>query len=238
MSNSLPRFFRFRDLDQEKINVEYQVHTDQTDGEATPGQLLGVALERGISALAFTEHVRKDTKWFQTFADKIREISRMYAPMTTYVGCETKALDARGTLDVNDEILAASDVVLGSVHRFPDGKGGYLRDLSATDLANMECELSIGMMLHAPINVLAHPGGMSQRRHGSYPQSLFRELLTTSVETGVAVEISTSYLVDISSFLELCQEVNPYVSVGSDVHALEDVGQCRDTLTKLMAWTK
>ena len=47
---------------------------------------------------------------------------------------------------------------------------------------------------------------------------------------GVAIEINSSYLVDVDAFLRLCQEVDPIVSIGSDAHKLEELGRCRDVL--------
>jgi putative hydrolase len=56
-----------------------------------------------------------------------------------------------------------------------------------------------------------------------------------AASTAVAIEINTSYLRDVDGFLKLCTEVNPYVSVGSDAHTLETIGQCRDVLRRKKA---
>jgi len=36
---------------------------------------------------------------------------------------ETKALDLNGTIDARPEAVVRSDIVIGSVHRYPDGQG-------------------------------------------------------------------------------------------------------------------
>ncbi len=230
-----PPFAHFRDLDRSALNVEYQVHTSQTDGEATIEQLLASARQRKLSALAFTEHVRRDTSWFGTFARAVRTAAQAYPDLTVYVGCEAKALDTAGSLDASETILAECDVVLGSVHRFPDGRGRYLDPgaLAADACAEREFALALGLVKAAPIDVLAHPGGMSLRQHGSFPEPLFRRLMEAARERGVAVEINSSYLRDVPAFLRLCAEVNPLVSIGSDVHRLEELGRCRDLLLGL-----
>jgi putative hydrolase len=94
----------------------------------------------------------------------------------------------------------------------------------------MEFELALGLLRSAPIDVLAHPGGMYARHHGSFPETMMRALLRESIGRGIAVEISTSYLVDVTNFLRLCREENPYVSIGSNTHKLEQLGICRDQL--------
>jgi putative hydrolase len=227
-----PSFPRFRDLDRRAINVEFQVHTSQTDGDGSIEEVLRTAHERDLAAIALTEHVRVETDWFPDFAHRVRRAAADYPDLRVYVGCEAKALDAEGSLDASEEILGLCDIVLGSVHRFPDGAGGYLsfHDMSPEELAERECALALGLLRTAPIHVLAHPGGMYQRRHGRFPEHFFRAMLMASLERGVAVEINSSYLVDFDGFLRLCEEVNPYVSIGSDAHRLHEIGRCRDRL--------
>ena len=227
-----PGFARFRDLAPADVNVDLQIHTDQTDGQASIEQILETASRRGLGAIAFTEHVRYSTDWFAGFAERIRREAQRFAHLDTYVGCEAKALDPDGGFDCPESILRACDIVLGSVHRLPDGRGGFLRfeEMAPDELAEMECEYALGLMRSAPIHVLAHPGGMYQRHFGVYPEPYFRRMMEVSVRTGVAVEINSSYLRDVESFLRLCEEINPYVSVGSDAHRLDELGRCRDTL--------
>lgn len=227
-----PTFSRFRDLSPDAVNVEYQVHTVQTDGEASIDEILTVARERKIGALAFTEHVRRETKWFPDFVSDVRERAAAFPDLSVYVGSETKAMDRDGTLDITSDILEASDIVLGSVHRFPDGDGGYLdfKAIPPEEFAEIEFRLAVGMVRHAPIDVLAHPGGMYERRHGAFPAEYFRELMVSTLDRGIAIEINSSYLVDFPSFLRLCGDINPIVSIGSDAHKLQELGKCRDML--------
>ena len=238
MRNKSYPFVRFRDLDREAINVDLQMHTTQTDGAATIDELLDKAQERRLRAVAFTEHVRYDTGWFGGFVQEVRQAAQSYADLDVYVGCEAKALDTEGDFDASPAILDACDIVLGSVHRFPDGKGGFLdfAALAPGDFARIEFELALGLLQHAPIDVLAHPGGMYQRRHGAFPAALFGEMMEASLEREIAVEINASYLVDMEAFLGLCQDINPYVSVGSDVHQLDEMGRCRDQLRRWFGW--
>lgn len=230
-----PEFHRFRDLTDAMLNIDFQIHTNWTDGEATAQEILEVAQARHLDAIAFTEHVRRDTDWFARFVRHVREHAAGFADLTVYVGCETKAMDENGTLDISDDIHNASDIVLGSVHRFPDGKGGYLdfKALTPKETADIEFRLAIGMARHAPIDVLAHPGGMYERRHGAFPTEYFRELMIATLERGIAIEINSSYLVDMSGFLALCEEINPIVSIGSDAHRLDELARCRDMLRQM-----
>lgn len=227
---------RYRDLREQDINVELQVHTSQTDGKHSIAEILDEAVSRQLNAIAFTEHVRHETDWFPEFAREVRAASEKYPNLRIYLGCEAKVLDLEGTLDATDEVCSLCDLVLGSVHRFPDQAGGYLNwdELDDEAFADIEFELSMSLIRHAPIHVLAHPGGMFQRRRKkAFPAAYLRQIMQVSLETQVAIEINSSYLVDLPQFLYLCEEVNPYVSIGSDVHRLDELGRCRDMLRQV-----
>ena len=232
-------FKHFHNLTPDDINVEFQTHTNQTDGHNSIREVLQRAHERGLRAIAFTEHVRRSTDWFTGFAQAVRAEAADFPDLTVYVGCEAKALNVQGGLDVSDEVRAQCEIVLGSVHTFPK-KFGKFDDYDKNDpqqvrrFAEIECELALGLLKYAPIHVLAHPGGMYQRRFGAFPPDLFREMMLATRVQNVAIEISSSYLVDMPGFLALCAELNPLVSIGSDVHELDHVAKCRDLVNDVL----
>lgn len=227
-----PEFYRFNDLTRQRLNVEYQVHTNRTDGEDTIQAILEAAGKKNLSAIAFTEHVHKSSDWFANFVDEVIKERTNLASLEIYIGCEAKALDEKGGLDASPAILAQCEIVLGSVHGFPSERlaGRSMNDLRAEECAEIEFDLSLGLLRSAPIDVLAHPGGMCCRKYGSFPVEHYESLMKESLNRRIAIEINTSYITDLVAFLQLCSRINPYVSIGSDVHRLQDVGKCRDRL--------
>jgi putative hydrolase len=226
------QFKRFLDLQWSDINCDLHVHTNWTDGKAGVLDILQLSVQQGLSYLAFTEHVRKNTSWFSKFAQEVRSHAKAYPQIQVFVGCEAKALDTKGGFDISEEILAECDLVLGSVHRFPNGQGGYVNvsELTAEEFAQIEFELACGLLEFAPVDVLAHPGGMYSRVHGEFPAELMRKLMKVSLKREIAIEINTFYLPNLDNFLQLCAEINPYVSIGSDVHRIEQLANCREQL--------
>jgi putative hydrolase len=228
------RLVRFRDLRWADVNRELQVHTTWTDGQADLATLLAHAWRRGLRTVAFTEHVRRETTWFPAFAGAVRSWRPRYPELEILVGCEAKALDARGSLDATERILAECDLVLGSVHRLPDGAGGFVHPSALPAAACLERELAValGLLDAAPIDVLAHPCGMSLRRSPDvFPEAALRALCRRGLERGVAIEINPTYLgPHWGAFLRLCAELDPYVSIGSDAHRPEHLAACRDKL--------
>jgi putative hydrolase len=224
---------RYREITHTDANCDLHVHTAQTDGKARIEEILVRASELGLRRVAFTEHVRKSTAWFDIFAQEVRNTALSYPAIEVLVGCEAKALDVNGTLDVSPEILRQCDIVLGSVHRFPANDGGYVNvaSLSAEETQRIEFSLAMGLLEAGPIDVLSHPGGMYARRfERDLPPELQKALMERALDRGVAIEINSSYLQEPSRFLELCALVNPPVSIGSDMHDLKDLGSCRDML--------
>jgi putative hydrolase len=239
MSSRLrPPLRRFSQLSTEDINSDLHIHTKQTDGKADIVSILRSASDRGLQSVGFTEHVRRTTEWFSEFARAVHRASLDFPHISVYIGCESKALDQRGSLDVREEILSKCDIVLGSVHRFPDGQGGYIQfgSLTKQEMITAEFNLAMGLLSAAPIDVLAHPGGMFARRHKEdFPVELLKILMARATERGIAIEVNSSYIVRPETFLSLCAEVDPIVSIGSDMHDIEDLGTCRDVI---LSWRK
>ncbi len=226
-----PPFVRFNELRPEHVNRDLQIHTTATDGQATIAEIISRAEVLELGEIAFTEHVRKESAYFQGFAAEVRE-SRKTTNVRVYVGIEAKVEDENGTLDASSGVLAESEIVLGSVHRFPTVDGKFLpaREFRYEEAARRELALAMALLKNAPIDVLSHPGGMCQAAFGEFPASYFEMLMQASLERGIAIEINTSYTRRLDEFLTICRQVNPIVSVGSDVHKLSDLATCRDAL--------
>ena len=232
-----PRFVRFSELDPESANRDLHMHTTYTDGAATVAEMIRRAEELGLDEIAITEHVRADTDWFGRFADEVREAGAR-SSVRVLVGAEARITDFEGTLDISPEIRTQCDLVLGSVHRFParDGSRIEFDAVPAEAFAETEYRLALGLVARGDADVLAHPGGMSLKRLGAFPEPCFRSLMAECARGGMAIEISTSYLRDVRGFLALLGEADPPVSMGSDAHAPEMIGHCSRTLREVL-WT-
>jgi putative hydrolase len=232
MNHPVERFRRFRALDHDGVNVEWHLHTSHTDGVAGVSEILHTAVEKGLRSIAFTEHVRRTSKWFAEFSAGVRAAAARFPSLEVLVGCEAKALDKNGALDASDEILELCDLVLGSVHRIPHvtGESRPFAELTTPELCDRELQLALGLISGGRAGALAHPMGMLQRQRGIFPETAMREILAAASACGMPVEISSSYLVDWDAFLALCCEYDPLVSIGSDAHTLGELGACRDRL--------
>jgi len=85
--------------------------------------------------------------------------------MKIIIGIEVKPIDFKGTLDASKNIIEKSEIIIGSVHRYPDGKGGFinLRDiekLGEKKSAEIEFKIGFGLLKNNQIDVLGHPFGV------------------------------------------------------------------------------
>ncbi|MCK4784915.1 MAG: PHP domain-containing protein [Desulfobacteraceae bacterium] len=211
------------------------LHTNFTDGKASIAQVIRRAEELGLTEIAFTEHVRADSDWFPRFVDEIRRLAET-STVRVLVGAEVRITDFEGSLDISSAIRRQCDIILGSVHRFPGKNGQCLNfaDIPKDEFADIEYRLSLGLIQQGSADVLAHPGGMSSRYLGGFPDDLYLSLMAEAKRSGMAIEINSSYIKDFKKYLSLLEKTDPYISIGSDVHLLSQLGECQNRLKEIL----
>lgn len=120
-----------------KVNIDLHLHTNITDGEITAQQVIEESIHLKIKTIAFTEHIDKNPtyNWY-TFYNDIKRIN--HKNLKVFIGTEAKVLDTQGTLNIPNDVLKDSDIVLGAVH----GEGDVIW------LLKSNCDI----IAHPPIN--------------------------------------------------------------------------------------
>jgi len=234
MNKKLP-FVRFRSLFNSPVNYDYHVHTSWTDGQSTIEEYINAAAQKGLKGIAFVEHVRKTSSWFDSFIDEIKTLRDKNSRLTIFYGIEAKALDYNGNLDATKEMIEKSEIVLGSVHRYPNGSGGYLnfQELSCDEAAEIEFKLACALVKNPDVDVLAHPAGVFEKQFNTvFPRNYLEEIIGIANQNKIAIEINSAYLKDRSSFLALCSKLNPFVSLGSDAHNVAQLGSVLELIRR------
>lgn len=206
---------------------DFHLHTIWTDGKATVQETLQRAKELDLKEIAITDHVREHSYWFKDFAENVKFEAEKF-DVLTFVGCEAKVKDLDGNLDLNSDTIKRSDLILASVHRLPFMEDADFNKIKPELLARTEFELSLAILKNTlPGKVLAHPLGMTLRWAQDYFDiNRFSDIVTEAVKTAIPVEINTSYMKgkQFDLILKVLSDLNPYVSVGSDAHTLNRVG--------------
>ncbi|BCR05810.1 histidinol-phosphatase [Desulfuromonas versatilis] len=229
-------FIHFSLIEPAWLRREMHLHTNYTDGKPSIAQVIQRAEKLGLAEIAFTEHVRADSEWFPGFAQEVRSLAAS-SPVRVLVGAEVRIKDFQGTLDISPEIRRHCDIVLASVHRFPGRQGERLefQEIERDRFAEIEYRLALGFLKNGGANVLAHPGGMSLRRLEHFPEDYFASLMEEAARAAVAMEINSSYHHQVfDQYLAQLKKHDPLVSVGSDVHELERLGECSVRLKEIL----
>jgi putative hydrolase len=207
--------------------VDTHMHTTFSDGRDTVDSMLAAAAARGLTHVALTDHVRRSSDWFPRYVEEVRHAALAHPELTVYVGFEAKVLDFEGTLDATEEMIAQADFVLGSVHRYPDGKGGMrdFEDLAAEEAQQLELGAALGLIGNPRVSAIGHPGGTYSRRFGPFPEELRRQLLEAARRHGKPLEVSAKYEPAVARALALHREHGTALTLGSDAHAAVEVGR-------------
>ena len=214
--------------------VESQVHTSWTDGTDSVGRMYEAANTSGLASVVFSEHSSLESRdWFTRFAAEVDDLTRLGLSCSAICGTEVRISSLAGDLDLDPLVRTRSDLVLASVHRFPDrfGKPVDFAEVDSVDSVEIEKNLMKSALSNPAVDVLSHPFGMSIVRFGAdISVSDWVEVIQASKEAGVVFEINSKYHRDPIFLLELCGEISATVTLGSDAHNAERVGECSSFL--------
>jgi len=196
------------------------------------------AIRLKLKSIAFTEHVNKNTDWFDDFKKRIDALKNN-KHIKIFLGIEVGTVDFNGTLNATQEIIRKSDIVLGVVHRYPNGRGGLIalnetKNLGQDKAAEVEFKLALALINNKNVDVLGHPFGVYSKFFNKFPEEYMKELLIESLKKGKSVEINTKYIFKKDRFFRLLKEINPYVSIGSDAHSREEIARSFDIIRKMV----
>lgn len=235
-SMEFPTFIKFDKLKPENANFDFQIHTNWTDGSNSSAEIISEAEKKGLNAIAFTEHIRVGSTYFGGFYDEINDL-RKNAQVKVYIGIEAKVIDENGNIDVSPANYSKAEIVLGSVHRV-NIKGEFvpIKNMERKEAFEWEYIFAKALIQGGNIDVLAHPGGMSFKYFQEIPEFFIDKIIKAISETNTAYELNSKY--NNSNTLEMmiyyCKKYNPYVSIGSDVHQVSDIGTCYAAIKKFL----
>jgi len=223
------------------------MHTQLTDGQQKPVDYAAVAVERGLDEIGFSDHApleAGDTRFSLKLSDMdmyiswVQEARERFPKLSIKIGLEVDYLPGCENWVRKLAQIHPWDYFLGSVHFLGDWpidtgvqfwKG---RDVEATWRAYFH------LWKHAAqsglFDSLAHPD--LPKKFGYYPgvdfSDVYLDALQTVARNDVAVEVSTAGLrkpcreiYPSQSFLEAACSLNIPVTLGSDAHRPNEVGQ-------------
>jgi len=205
------------------------LHSTLTDGQAAFGEYIRRGKELGLDAVAITEHASDATSYdFEAYARSKARLQELAYPMKLYVAAEVKLAAPDGTLDLSPERRAMVDFVVGVLHSYPDGQGGFIfpKKLQRDEALETDYRLAKALIQNPAVDVWGHPAGVFANFFGPYDEGKLRELITEAAQSGRIIELNSAprYREVFPIIVETCLDLNCLVSIGSDAHHPDQLG--------------
>jgi len=218
---------RFNTVDNGYLLIDRHIHSLWTDGEGTLEQIILKAENLGLKQIAFTDHIRKSSTYFDNYYSTIETLRKKHN-LEILIGCEAKIKDFDGELDIPQNVIEKAEIIIASVHRFPLGRGLHSpKEFNKDVCQKIELELIMSAINNTNnrANILGHVGGMSIRAHNEFPMKFFEEIIIECNKSNKVFEINYSYHFNIFNELkEVLKIHNPFVIFSSDAHKIDHVG--------------
>lgn len=210
LRGELPRLVTDADL-----KGDLHVHSTWSDGRLTLEEIAAEARRRGWRYVAIADHSPSlrianglDPERLRLQGKAIDALQEAYPDVRILKGVEVDIL-ADGSLDLPDEVLAALDIVVASVHtRFQQDEEEMTRRI-------------VRAMENPHVDILAHPTGRLLGRRDPYPVRI-EEVIAAAVRTGVALEINSHPdRLDLKDeHVRMAVEAGALIAINSDMHQL------------------
>lgn len=98
---------------------DMHIHTDFVDGRSSIFESCEAAIEKNLTCIAFTEHVRPDLSYsFEDYMKCVQDARDRFFSLDIFRGCEVKVLNRYGDLNADKSILTLCYPVVGVFHGF------------------------------------------------------------------------------------------------------------------------
>ncbi len=208
-------------LELSDIVGDLQMHSQYSDGKNTVQEMVEACQARGYQYMAITDHSPalamagvKPSDFLKQYAE-IDALQDSYADLRILKSAEVDILED-GSLALEDDILAAMDIVVISVHsKFNLSREAMTRRITRA-------------MRHPRVNVLAHPTGRLINRREPYPVDV-EELVKVAKQEGVLLELNAQPdRLDLRDFhLQMAREAGVKIVISTDAHRSAELDYMR-----------
>jgi DNA polymerase (family 10) len=204
------------------IRGDLQMHTDATDGRNTLAEMVAACAARGYEYIAITDHTKAvrvagglTRGGFHRQSHAIDAIRKRVSTPVVLKGAEVDILED-GSLDLDDETLAALDIVVVSVHsRFNMSKAGMTRRI-------------VRALQHPRVHILGHPTGRLIGKREPYPVDM-QEIIKAARDHRVMLEINAQPdRLDLNDLhVQMARASGVKLVVDTDAHRIQELDWMR-----------
>lgn len=204
------------------IRGDLQMHTDATDGTNTLSEMAAACEARGYEYIAITDHTKAvrvagglTAAGFRRQSRAIDALRKRCSKPFVLKGVEVDILQD-GSLDLDDDTLAAFDIVIAAVHsRFNMSKAEMTRRI-------------VRAVRHPSVHVLGHPTGRLIGKRDPYPVDI-PEVIKASRDHGVLLEINAQPdRLDLNDLhIAMARAAGVKLVVSTDAHRVQELDAIR-----------
>lgn len=228
-----------------KIYGDYHTHTTYSHGTGSIRDNVNCALQMGLKDIAITDHgpghylygIKKEN--LLLMREEIDKLNKEYKEkgIRILLGVEANLIGLDGTIDMNEELIELTDILLLGYHygvtpkSLSDGMGLYVKNFTSK-LIPMGREKTIQRNTDAlinainryPINFITHPGSKAKVD--------IKRLARAAGKVGTALEINSKHSQLSVKNLKLALEEDVEFVINSDAHRPEDVGKVEESIKR------
>lgn len=185
------------------------------------------AAEKGLTHLGITEHAPKmPGTCHEMYFLNLGVVPREQFGVQLLMGAELNIMDFRGRVDLPEYLIKRLDIVIASMHT-PCLKGGSVEENTAAVIYAIKNPL---------INIIGHPDD------GRFPLD-YEAVVLAAKEYHTLLEVNNNSLnpegprpgtrENDCILLELCRKHNVPISLGSDAHCAQRIGNLQNVISLL-----
>jgi putative hydrolase len=205
-------------------------HSNWSDGENTVEEMVNAAINIGLKRFAITDHVWRSSPWVWDYLKECHKIKEKYrGKIEILCGFEAKCLNRDGSIDILDEVAKEADIVLGAIHRIPEGENKFFtREEIYKEPArafNFWLESTLNMLSNPKVTTVAHVTAALNKyaldRFLSLKEAtvLLNKFITYSKE----VELNIRHSDPVFMLKELIKKQKAKTHIGTDSHSVKEL---------------
>lgn len=201
----------------EAILCDLHMHTTESDGSNTIGEMIAAARKRGLNYIAITDHSKRVSMARGLNEERLlkqwEEIDQINATLEgafrVLKSVECDILEA-GPLDIVDEVLAQADWVIASVH--------YGQKQSRDEITKR----IVDALQNPNVDIVAHPTGRLLGTRPPYEVDM-EAVIATAAQYGKALELNSSpYRLDLcEQHLIQASAAGVPIAINTDAHSID-----------------
>jgi putative hydrolase len=218
------------------LRGDFHVHSSYSDDAvSTIAENIAAAVAVGLTQLRLIDHVRQSTTWVPEFVAEVRRQPRIDG-LEVLTGVETKILNARGEIDLPQNLTGVDAVVIAD-HQFPGLDGAWSPEvtreklaggLAASDALDLLVGALVAAMESVEVGQLAHCFSILPKI-GLSEDDLTAEQLATwataAAHTGTAIEVNEKWSCPGPRSLRAALAAGATLVASTDSHLAAEVGR-------------